>query len=158
MRRDPRLALGLAVGAALLAILGAGSSAFNADTLGTRGSSASVVGTGSAYDAVGTGVMSASTILGYNNQTGINVTNNGKTATTFTFTKTSDPSNIVTFINNCAANTAVGSTCAIRFSGPTGSLPGTYTFTGTVTASGTGFRSTIPGITVTVKYCALPPC
>jgi hypothetical protein len=116
------------------------------------------VGTGSSYDAIGTGVMSASTVIGYTSQTGVNVTNSGKTATTFTFTKTSDPSSVVTTVTQCAASTAVGSVCAIKFTGPGGLLPGTYTFTGSLAGSGTGFRSTIPNITVTVKYCALPPC
>ncbi|MCA1814400.1 MAG: hypothetical protein LC624_10695 [Halobacteriales archaeon] len=157
MRRDHKLPAALAIVAVALT-LGAGSSAFNATTSSTRSSSASVVGTGSAYDGIGTGVMSASTVLGYTAQSGINVTNGGKVATTFTFTKTSDPSAVVTSVTQCAANTAVGSVCAVKFTGPSGLLPGTYTFTGTIDGTGSKFRSTVPSITVTVKYCALPPC
>lgn len=158
MRRDPRLAGALALGAVVLAVLGAGSSAFDAGSTSTRGSSASVVGTGSAYDGVGTGIISASTLLGYTAQAGVNVTNNGKVATTFTFTKTSDPNGVVSSVTQCAAGTAVGAVCTVQFTGPGGILPGTYTFTGTVDGSATGFRSTVPNVVVTVTYCAVPPC
>jgi len=153
----PRSLAGLALLGAALVALGGGSGAFNADTLSTRASSASVVGTGSAYDGVGTGIMSASIVLGYTSQSGVNVTNNGKVVTTFTWTTTSDPNHIVTSVTQCAANTAIGSVCTVKFTGPNLGT-GTYTFTGTVDGSGTNFRSSVPGIVVTVKYCALPPC
>lgn len=154
----PRLAAALSVASAVLLALGAGIPAFSAAPLGARSDNASVVGTGAAYDAVQTVRISASTLLGYSNQLGVRVYNNGTVATTFTWTTTSDPNNVEQGVTNCAANTAVGASCAIRFSGPA-LLTGSYTFTGRVNGvKPAQFRSEVPGIVVTVAYCPLPPC
>jgi hypothetical protein len=143
----------LVVAVLLLAAQG-GLQAFNAGKTGTRTSSASVVATGSAYDGITTFTIK-SLLTGYVAQEGVRVANQGKVTTTFTWSTTSDPSGVVTTFTDCAANTAVGSTCSVLFTGPP-KAAGTYTFTGKITGTATGFRTTIPSITVTVQYCLVP--
>jgi hypothetical protein len=147
------------VALAAFLLLGApgGLLAFNAGHSGTRSGSASVVASSSGYAGVSTLQISASTVLGYAVQTGVNVVNKGPVTTTYTWTTTSDPSGLVTAATNCPTSTASGSTCSVLFTGPA-KLPGTYTFTGTVSGTGPNFRVSVPGVTVTVKYCTVPPC
>ena len=148
----------LLAGASLLLLAQAQSGAFDAADASTRSSTADVVGTGAAFNGIATVQVSGSSIAGYTNELGVRIGNNGTTTTTFAWTTTADPDAIFTSVNPCAANTAVGGTCDLQFTGPL-KAPGTYTFTGRVDGTASGmFRSTIPNIVVTVKYCALPPC
>jgi len=155
---DRRRALGAALlTIALAGLVVPGLQAFNAENTSTRSGSANVVATGSSYDGVAAVKITASNILGYTAQTGVNVTNKGSVTSTFTWTTSSDPSGVVTSSTNCAANTAVGSVCSVQFTGPAKSI-GNYTFTGTIDGSGSNFRSIVPSITVTVQYCLLGIC
>lgn len=155
---SPRKAAWALAAVALVLWAHGGLSAFDTADTGARASAASVVATGSAYDGIATTVIH-SPLVGIAAQEGVRVYNNGTVPTTFTWTTTSDPGTVVISVaGTCGATaTAVGTSCTVLFTvGP--KAEGTYTVTGKIAGTDTNFRSSIPGITVTVKYCVLPPC
>lgn len=154
-------ALLLALGAGSLAS-GDGLLAFNATDVGLRATTVSVNNAGNAYNTWKAVAISASTLTGYTDQTGVIVWNNGTTPTRFTWTTQTDPSAVVTSAASCSGDaqgrTVVGASCAIRFTGPARAI-GSYTFTGVVKGEDVAlFRSELNAITIAVTYCALPPC
>lgn len=144
----------LVVALALFAI-GEGALAFNYAEAPGRSATASVVASSSAYDGVTT-VQIDVPLTGGSNRLGARVVNQGSPlAQTITWTETSDPNNVATPAAACSAPTAVGATCEVRFNIAPSVTLGTFTFTGKVDASAAGYRSTVPGVVVTVRYCTL---
>lgn len=152
-----------ALAAALLAAAGwgllveSGSFAFDAAGLGNRSAAAEVVPAGAAYHAVGTVAIHASTTDGYDAQAGVTIRNDGAAPTTFTWTLEADADGVVNSSAQCAAPTAVGGSCTVRFSGPA-KPTGSYSFAGRAEGSGPDMRSRLADIVVNVTYCASPPC
>lgn len=149
----------IARGVALLALLAlaAGVAGSNAGSPGTRGASASVVALADGYNGVTTTEITAPPTGTVSPATGATVASQGSPlAQTFTWTTTANPSGLAITVTQCSAPTAAGGSCQVRFSlGPQPGLATQYTFTGRIDASGTGYRSTVPGIVINVRYCTL---
>lgn len=144
---------------ALLALLAfaAGVAGTNAADSGTRGAAATVVALADGYNGVTTTEVTAPPTGSVSPRTGATVANQGSPlAQTFTWTTTANPSGLAITVTQCSAPTAAGASCPVKFSvGPQPGLATQYTFTGRIDASGTGYRSAVPGIVINVRYCTL---